>query len=199
MKTQNIARLGIACGLALVIALAAFYVLNSSRDFSESPKTFNELGGDFTLESHLGETSLSDFKGDAVVLYFGYTHCEATCPTSLSIIGRAFKRLEESGINNTQGIMISLDPERDTLEDLKDFTEMFHERILGVMGGKQKTKQVGKQYGVYYDAGGDAEELAYSVDHASQFYVISPEGKLVTAMSPTTTPNELAAQIKEIL
>ncbi|PIE42780.1 MAG: electron transporter [Gammaproteobacteria bacterium] len=198
MGKLNPSRALIFVGLFFVLGLVVTYFATTTRDYSRPVKQFSELGGDFTLQSYQGEVSLSSYQGNVVVMYFGYTSCAEVCPESLSVMKRAMDRLEEEGIKNVQGVMISVDPSRDNVEALRKFTRHFNERIIGLTGTRQQIKAVGELYGVYYD---DAKirDIKYSVEHASRFYIIDTQGNLVTAMSHTTTPNELAAQIRELI
>ena len=186
--------------VASIIGLIGFYLINTTKDFSQPTKSFDELGGDFTLSGFDADVSLSQFQGDVVVLYFGYMSCAEVCPNSMMVLTNALSRLDKQGITNVQGLFISVDPVRDTPDKIKQFTDYFHERITGLTGSHQQVKAVGAQYGVYYDSSNLSESfMEYSVSHASQFYIIDKAGDLVTTMSHTTTPNELAAQIKELL
>ena len=186
--------------LLFTFALIGFYVSTTTKQLGQSSRTFAQLGGDFTLQSHLGPISLSDDLGKVVILYFGYLSCADICPTSMGVLAGALHRLSPEQVDETSGLMISLDPKRDKLENLQKFTAYFHPNIKGVTGSVSSISQVAKQYGVFFNdtnTSGSLEE--YSVDHASRFYIIDKQGKLITAMSHTTTSNELAAQIKELL
>lgn len=186
--------------IASIIGLVGFYLTNTTKDFNQPIKSFDELGGDFTLSGFDGEISLSQYKGDVVVMYFGYMSCAEVCPNSMMVLTNALARLDKQGIKNAQGLFISVDPARDTPDKIKQFTDYFHPRITGLTGSQQQVKDVGALYGVYYDNDNLSESfMEYSVSHASQFYVLDTNGDLVTTMSHTTTPNELAAQIKELL
>jgi len=187
-------------GLLLLTALISFYQSTTTKNFGKSNRTFADLGGDFTLQSDKGAISLSDYSNDVVVLYFGYLSCADVCPTSMSVISNALNKLTESQVKHTQAIFISVDPDRDNTHDIEKFTRYFHDKIVGVTGSKNQIAKVSEQFGVYYNTD-ELEDSAmdYSVDHASRFYIINKQGELITAMSHSTTPNELAAQIKELL
>lgn len=108
----------------------------------------------------------------------------------------AFSMLPPEEYANVQGIFISVDPGRDDLDSLDKFAKHFDNRIKGLTGTKEEIDALTEQYGVYFDlVDMESSELSYTVDHASRFYIINPEGKLVDAMSHTTTPIELAAGI----
>lgn len=187
-------------GMLILTVLISFYVSTTTNDLGQSSKAFSELGGDFTLESQQGNISLSDYSNQVVVLYFGYLSCADVCPTSMSVISNALSKLTESQVKHTQAIFISVDPDRDNTIDIEKFTRYFHKKIVGVTGSKEQIAKVSEQFGVYYNTDElESSVMDYSVDHASRFYIINKQGELVTAMSHSTTPNELAAQIKELL
>ncbi|PAJ73107.1 hypothetical protein CJF42_17545 [Pseudoalteromonas sp. NBT06-2] len=187
-------------GMLLLTVLISFYVSTTTKKLGQSNRTFSDLGGNFTLTSKNGTISLNDYKDEVVVLYFGYLSCADVCPTSMSVISNAFNKLTNTQIKQTQGIFISVDPDRDNTTDIEKFTRYFHKKIIGVTGSKTQIAEVSEQYGVYYNTDKLENSLMdYSVDHASRFYIINKKGKLITAMSHSTTPNELAAQIMELL
>ena len=186
--------------LLFTFALIGFYVSTTNKQLGQSSRTFDQLGGDFTLQSNLGPISLSDDLGKVVILYFGYLSCADVCPTSMGVLSGALHRLTPEQVDKTSGLMISLDPKRDDLENLQKFTAYFHANIKGVTGSVGSISEVANQYGVFFnDANTSGAREEYSVDHASRFYIIDKQGQLVTTMSHTTTSNELAAQIKELL
>jgi len=182
-----------------IIGLIALFTLTSKNDFGETtPSSFDQLGGDFTLQSLHGDVSLSDFKGKAVVMYFGFMSCPEVCPNSLGVIKAAFNKLGSDNITDVQGLMISIDPERDSLQSLATFTQHFHPNIIGITGDHSKLEKTAKQYGAYFSKTDDPK-LGYLFEHVSRYYVINKDGELVDAMRHSTTPNELVARLKTII
>lgn len=182
-----------------IIGLIALFTLTSKSEFGEkTPNSFDQLGGDFTLQSSQGDVSLSDFKGQAVVMYFGFMSCPEVCPNSLAVIKAAFNKINAENINAVQGIMISIDPARDSVQSLAAFTQHFHSQIIGVTGNQSALAKTAKQYGAYFSKTDDPK-LGYLFEHVSRYYVIDKDGELVDAMRHSTTPNELAARLKTII
>lgn len=196
---NKIALSAIGVLLVTIIAVVALFVVTSDTDFDQKAQKFSDLGGDFTLTSQDGPVSLSDFKGKVVVMYFGFLNCPEVCPNSLAVIRTALKRLEGENLDNTQALLVSIDPKRDTLEKLAKYAEYFHPNLTGITGTKDSIDSVTKQYGAYYNFT-EIESVTqdYGVEHSSRYYVIDAQGKLVTAMRHSTTPNELHAQIVEV-
>ncbi len=186
--------------LGLSVSLILFYALTTTVPLGEKSRSFDEYGGEFTLQGPSGEVSLSDFGDKVVVVYFGYLSCTEACPPSMGVIATAFERLSATELDQAQGLFISVDPERDELSQLTEFTQYYHSSVLGLIGTQAQVTQVTRQYGVYYDRIElNDSAMEYALDHVSRFYVIDKQGKLVTAMSHSTTPNELVAQITELL
>ena len=185
--------------LVAIIGLVSLFVSTSNTDFDQKAKQFSELGGDFTLTSQEGPVSLSDFEGKVVVMYFGFLTCPEVCPNSLTVIRTALKRLDAESQEDAQAILVSIDPKRDTPEKLAKYAEFFHPNLVGITGSQDQIDSVTKQYGAFYNFTEiESVSLDYGVEHSSRYYVIDQQGKLVTAMRHSTTPNELFAQIIEV-
>lgn len=153
-------------------------------------------GGDFTLQSVDGPIALHDLRGKVVLLFFGFIHCPEVCPTALSYEAAAISLLNPDEQARVAGVMISVDPERDTLPALKEYGHAFHPRIIGVTGPAATLQDVARRYGVIYrqhaaDSSGD-----YSVDHTADIYVITPDGRLSARLPYGTKPEDLANEIR---
>ena len=189
----------IAALLVSILTVVSLFVATSEAEFDQPAKSFSELGGDFTLASKDGPVSLSDFQGKVVVMYFGFLNCPEVCPNSMTVIRTALKRLDQQGRNTAKALLVSIDPKRDTPEVLAKYAEFFHPNLTGVTGSLAQIDRVTKQYGAYYNFTDIASASQdYGVEHSSRYYVIDQQGKLVTAMRHSTTPNELFAQIVEV-
>jgi len=197
---NKIALWSIAGAGAFLIIMVSLFFITSDTDFGEKATKFSDLGGDFTLTSKNGAVSLSDFEQKVVVMYFGFLTCPEVCPSSMTVISTALARLNEEQLADTQAILVSVDPTRDTPEKLEEYTQFYHSSLLGLTGSKDDIDRVTKQYGAYYDFT-EIESVTedYGVEHSSRYYVIDQRGKLVTAMRHSTTPNELYTQILELL
>jgi len=178
-------------GLGLTLLLVIFY-FSTSTSFGEPKRSFSDLGGDFSLQSSGEDISLSSFEGNVTVMYFGYLKCERVCPASLGVMSSAFKRLDESELAQVEGLFVSVDP-RDEAGQLAAYAAESHPKITGAVGSEQQVADITEKYAVYFDV--DSND----VDHAAQYFILDKLGKLRKSMSPTTTPNELAAQIREFL
>ncbi|MDH3450868.1 MAG: SCO family protein, partial [Gammaproteobacteria bacterium] len=165
--------------LLAVVALAGGYSASRLLQQRETVQP-STLGGDFTLQSSSGPVSLSDFRGQVVPIYFGYTFCPDACPTSLTYLSMAIKRLTEQERRQIQPLFVSIDPERDTPQRLAEYVAHFDTDMLGLTGTVDEVTAVASQYGVYFkpQKADDRDEF-YLVDHTSRTYVMARDGELV--------------------
>jgi protein SCO1 len=155
-------------------------------------------GGDFRLDAPRGPLQLSDFRGQVVLLYFGYTWCPDICPTSLSLMTAALNLLSPAELQRVQPLFISVDPERDTLERLARYVAFFHPKILACTGDPERLRQVARQYGASYRRAEERIPGQYSVDHSADTYVIDAQGRLRRTLPHGTSAQELAAAIRAL-
>lgn len=156
-------------------------------------------GGDFTLQGPDGPVALSSYRGKVVLVYFGYTFCPDICPTSLSILAQAFSGLTPKELEKTQGIFVSVDPERDTMEILKAYPPFFHPNIIGSTGTPDQVAEVARHYGASYMKQKPDSSGMYSVDHSSFTYVITPDGKLSGALPHGAPAQQVIEKIRSLI
>ncbi len=171
-----------------------------SRDGERMPGVASaSTGGDFSLQSYAGQVTLQGLRGKVVLLSFGYTHCPDVCPTGLAFLAMALNELTEEELQQVQGLFVSIDPRRDTLERLKGYGEYFHPNILGVTGDPEAVAQVARQYGVVYRIVGDETSSDYVVDHSADTYVIDQEGRLYRTLQYGASGTKILALIRDLL
>ena len=181
-----------------VVAGSYLFMPTSSKN-SSSGLYVDPPGGDFTLQSIKGDISLSDYKDKVVFLYFGYTFCPDVCPTSLSRIGAAFKKLNEDELKQVQGILISVDPERDTVQKLHDYTKYFHPQIIGATSDKATIDEIAKRYDVKYRKAEGSSATGYLVDHTGYIFVLDKNGKISTFLPHVGPVDEVVETIRKLL
>ncbi|MBO1254197.1 SCO family protein [Alteromonas sp. 5E99-2] len=200
MNESKFAKLSILLALFLSIGIVVFYLTTSTQPIGQKYRPISELGGPFTLETKQGKLSLSDIEGKVGVLYFGFLSCTEACPASIGVVQAAYKQLTKEERNNVQFLFISVDPERDSLNDLYDFGEYYNNDLVALTGTQEEIDKVTSDYGVFFElADLEGSALDYTVDHSSRFYMIDKSGDLFTTMSHSTTPTELAARIKQLM
>jgi len=157
-------------------------------------------GGDFTLQSADGPFSLHGLKGKVVLIFFGYTSCPTACPTSLETMAEAFSRLSMEELERVQGIFISFDPERDTVDELKEYAGYFHPNIVGLTGNAGEIKEIAKKYGAFFiKALQEESEMGYGFSHSTETYLVADNGALSEIYSEKTDPTTLSEAIRRHL
>ncbi|MFZ2852773.1 MAG: SCO family protein [Rhodocyclaceae bacterium] len=205
MKTKAPLIALIAALSALLIWLAVFWEPVAPRTITHGPTENRPLlaeapkGGDFTLQGKDGSVALRDYRGKVVLLYFGYTFCPDVCPTSLSLMAQALSALTPAERERVQGIFVSLDPERDTLERLKEYAPFFHPAIVGITGTPEQLAAVAGQYGASYMKQKPDSKGLYAVDHSSITYVIDPQGQLAASLPHASTPQQIIEAVRPLL
>lgn len=164
--------------LFLAVVLAACGRSPSAPSFRATDVTGADFGKELQLTDFNGQRrQLSDFRGKAVVVFFGYTHCPDVCPTTLSTLAAAIKRLGPDG-DKVQVLFVTADPERDTAEVLKQYVTAFSPSFLGLRGTADETAAVAKEFKVIVQKNAGADPNNYTVDHSSGTYIYDPAGKL---------------------
>lgn len=156
-------------------------------------------GGDFTLQAAKGPVALHDYRGKVVLVYFGYTYCPDVCPTALAATAEGLKQLSPEELARVAVLFISVDPQRDTPERLKEYAEFFHPAIQGLTGTPEVLAEIARRYGVIYVRQPANAAGAYAVDHSSETYVVATDGKLVGKLAHATPPAEVAAALRKYL
>lgn len=200
VSTQTTVRGAIVLGALIVAALIYVLVATSEQPIAGYGGEDGKLGGEFTLQGVNGPVSLADFRGKAVILYFGFLNCEEVCLTSMTVLQQALTRLPEEQLEQVRVILISIDPQRDSYEDLAAFTKRYHKNMIGLTGTQRQIDAVTMDYGAYFKiTAEDRNDPNYYFRHSSRYYVIDQEGELVDAMRHSTTPRELLARVTELL
>jgi len=160
-------------------------------------------GADFpkplTLTDHTGKLrTMSDFKGKAVVLFFGYTHCPDVCPTTMSDLKNAMKLLGDKS-DQVQVLFVTVDPARDTQEVLAQFVPSFDKRFIGMRGNAQETKETLENFKIFYSKVEGKSENDYTIDHSAGMYAFDKAGKIRLYMAYGMKPAEIASDVSKLL
>ncbi len=156
-------------------------------------------GGDFVLRSAGGPVALKDMRGKVVLLYFGYTFCPDICPTSLAVVAQALSGLSADELGQVEAIFVSVDPERDTVEKLKDYAAYFHPKIVGVTGTGDELAALARDYGASYRKQEVGSQGGYVVDHSSFTYLIDRRGGLAGSLPHGTAAPRVVEEIRRLL
>lgn len=144
------------------------------------------IGGPFTLTDQDGaKRSWNDFNGQYRIVYFGYSYCPDVCPVDLQRIAQGYRMFEQQSperATKVQPIFITLDPERDTPEVLKNYVSAFHPRLIGLTGTPEEIAAVAKAFVVVYGKEKAEDSTGYLVNHSRTPYLFGPDGAPIQLM-----------------
>jgi protein SCO1/2 len=187
-----------ACFVA-ALTLAGCQPASQSTSFQATDITGAAFARDFRLTDHNGQVrTLADFKGKVVAIFFGYTHCPDVCPTTLSDFAAALQQLGPLA-KRVQVIFVTLDPQRDTPDLLKQFVPAFDPSFLGMFTDAESLKLLAKEYKVVYQKTSVKAADDYLIDHSAGTYVYDPQGRLRLLMPYGSSPDAIAQDLKILL
>ena len=154
---------------------------------------------DFDLTDQTGQRrTLADFRGKAVVIFFGYTQCPDVCPTSMTEMAEAKALLGADG-ERFQGLFLSVDPERDTPEVMAAYVGNFDPTFKALYADPGHLKQVAQDFKIYYKRVEGPTPTSYTMDHSAGSYVYDTKGQLRLYHRYNTGAAGLAADVKRLL
>lgn len=154
----------------------------------------------FTLTASTGEElSLSDLRGKYVVIFFGYTYCPDVCPTTMLDLQKMVKTLGPDRAKDVQIVMVSVDPERDTPEQLSTYVNYFDPSFIGLTGTVEDIQPVASQFGIYFEKQAGSDNTNYLVDHTAAVTLIDPKGYVRMIFTYGTTGEDMASDIAYIM
>ena len=182
---------------SIIICSLALAGCERQQKFRSTDITGAPYGRVLELTDHHGKVRhLEDFRGKAVVLFFGFTHCPDICPTTLADIAQAIRSMGPYG-QRVQLLMVSVDPERDTPEALGKYVTAFDPHFLGLRGDLAATKKVAAEFKIFFEKANSGD--SYTVNHSSQSYVIDPQGRLRLLVRHDRIGSDLPDDLKTIL
>ena len=184
--------------LALVPACAADAPARSPAEIMDLLMWNREpVGGPFELTDHTGHIRTErDFRGQLMLVYFGFTWCPDICPADLQAIGLALDRLGGDAAR-VQPLFVTVDPERDTSEHLAEYVPLFHPRLIGLTGSLDAIRKAADAYKVYFakvPVGKEAND--YTVDHTAFIYLMDRDGNYLGFFPPGTSADRMVEIIR---
>ncbi len=197
VRTQRLLAMFAAFAAGLVLWLGVI-VFVGGRGSGNSAVQAAAIGGPFNLIDQNGQPfSDKDLKGKSFLVFFGFTHCPDVCPTTLFEISEILRNLGQEA-DHTAALFISVDPERDTPQAMRDYLASFDPHIRGLTGDAAALTAVAKAYRVYYKKvpleGGD-----YTMDHTAIVYLMDKEGRFVAPFNMRRTVDVAAADLRQHL
>lgn len=199
--SRNTPLLVLMIAMVAVVAIAGVGIWRITESAPAPGGSSVNIGGPFTLTDQTGATVTDKtYDGSYRLIYFGYTFCPDACPTELGVMAQAIEEMGPAG-QKVQPIFITIDPDRDTVQQLKTYVPLFDKRLVGLTGTPQQVAAVAKEYKVYYSKadqpGVDAK--SYGMNHSSFVYLMDPDGKFLTVFSSDTGSDKMAAEIKRYM
>jgi protein SCO1 len=184
---------------ATLFALALSACHPEAPRFQASDVTGADFGHDFKLTDQNGKVrTLADFRGKAVVMFFGYTQCPDVCPTTLSDLAAALQKLGAEA-DRVQVLFVTIDPDRDTPALLSQYVPAFNPTFLGLYGDAAATAATAHEFKVLYQKQAGPTPESYSMDHSAGTFIFDPQGRLRLYVSHGQGPDLYAHDIHELL
>lgn len=206
-------RILVAVAAAIIIAGAGFFALASSNSapdwmrfwqeeefvynggFYEPPREAHDLIN--AVDQNGDPVSFADFEGKTIFVYFGYTYCPDACPATLAEWMEVKAELGEDA-DDVVFVMVTVDPERDTPERLKEWIGFWDSEFLGISMSAEDTEAMTQAWGITVNKREAKSGAGYLVDHDVSTYVISPEGQIVLTYPLGFSPEDIAEDIRHL-
>ena len=179
--------------LALALLLAG---CDTQPQFGNTDISAAGYATDFALTDHNGKPrTMADFRGKAVVIFFGYTQCPDVCPTTMTGMAEAMKLLGEDA-SKVQALFVTVDPERDTPQLLAQYVPVFNPSFLGLYADAQTIARTAQEFRIFYKKQPGSTPSTYTVDHTAGSYVYDPKGRLRLYIKHGEKPEVIAKDLK---
>ena len=199
MTTQN-KRSILLWGLGFVLLLALAFSVSEylARQWMPRSQTGFEIGAPFQLTDHTDQTVTEEiFIGRASAVFFGFTHCPEICPTTLNDLAIARQALA-NGSDKLQIVFITIDPERDTVDVLKDYIPYFGDQVTGITGKPEHILQLAKDWGIFSEriktSGG-----GYTINHTATVFLLNAQGRMTGTIDISEPPDVVEAKLKKLI
>jgi protein SCO1/2 len=185
--------------LASLAALLVIVIIAVVPRFLERTPDGVVIGGPFSLIDQSGRAVTdANFRGKLMLIYFGYTFCPDVCPTTLGNVAQAYDLLSAKDQAQVVPIFITVDPERDTVDQMAQYVDAFSPAFVGLTGSPDQIAPVLKAFRVYARKV-ESKDANYSVDHSSILYVMGKDGKYLSHFTGETAPQEIADGLTKAL
>lgn len=199
LSTRSVWNRFASCCLAFATGLILSACSKPDEKFLNTDLTGLSYAKDFALIDQNGQPrTLADFKGKAVVLFFGYTQCPDVCPTTMFEMTKVMTQLGPLA-ERVQVLFVTVDPERDTQDLLAAYIPNFDKRFLGLYGNAEATAKVAKEFKVFYQKSSGKTPDSYTMDHTAASYVFDPQGRIRLYVQYGQKPEAIVHDLKLLL
>ncbi|BFU78075.1 hypothetical protein ALC152_12900 [Arcobacter sp. 15-2] len=181
--------------VSIVVAIMLIMIIKPYIDNYNEQKQY-----DFAVDTIDGKVTKESYKGKVLAVYFGYTYCPDVCPTSLSSLAQALNELPKEKTKDFVGLFISVDPDRDTLKNLKEYSAYFHPNFQGATSTKENIDEITARYKSYYKKIElENSAMGYSVSHTSFIYLFDEDGNFKAKLDHFSDPSKIKESLEEVL
>jgi len=185
---------------SFIILSSCIYLQACKQDNSNIEIVAKNFGGEYTLVNQDNiEVTDKDFENKYRLIYFGFTFCPAICPTELQRISTILNKLPEDIANKITPIFITIDPQRDTVQAMKSYVDLFHPRMVGLTGTQAQIDVVKDGYKIYAAKVKDDTMTEYTMDHSSFIYFMGPENTLYKIFKMDDSTDYMIEQIQNYI
>ncbi len=192
-----------ACAvIALALGVVTMVVVGGRQQSAQTTDAATGqplVGGPFTLTNQDGQVVTEKIlEGKWSLVFFGFTYCPDYCPTTLGVLNAVQERMGDKA-KNLQILFVSIDPERDTPQMLKDYlsSDGFPDGVIGLTGTPEQVAQAAKAYRAFYQKVGEGE--GYTMNHGLTVYLIGPDGQFRSAVAHDLGPSRTATLIENAM
>jgi protein SCO1 len=198
---RRIVLVGLASFLLIAGVAIAIFLFSEPTGFRGT--TYGEpypVAQEFELSRGDGSRfRLSEMRGKAVLLFFGYTSCPDVCPTTLAELKQALDALDEENARQVQVVFITVDPERDTPERVQEYVNHFNPDFIGLSGSESELVQVWQKYGVFREIVDGTSTAGYIVNHTARVTLIDQDGNMRISFAFETPVEDIVHDLKLLL
>ena len=180
--------------MSFILILTCTFFLAEYLSRQNAPKTISQIINNINLIDHTGKRFVSQtLKNQPSLIFFGFTHCPEICPTTLSQLSEVTERLK-SKIMTTNIIFITLDPQRDTQEYLKDYISNFNENVIGITGKIMDIKKLADNWGVFFERISSSKD-DYTFNHTATVFMLDKKGDYKGTISWGESENSIIQKV----
>ncbi len=179
----------------MVAATLGLYQLGVGQE-SDEPQ-----GGPIAMPSTQGDFSLTQLGDDEIaIISFGYTYCPDVCPMNQAVKRQALAQLSDAQRERVVPVMITVDPERDTLDRMSEYMQFFGSEFIGLVGSQEQLTDVAERYGVIWRRVEAPESaMAYTIDHSASLFLVNREGEILQRVLYSPKPHGVVSALESEL